>query len=51
MPGVSSSKNRIKPAPPDGIGPSPRFPFLFLAVFGINYHLDLGWFSTFYGVY
>jgi hypothetical protein len=35
MPGVSSSKNLMRPAPPDGIGPSPRFPFLFFAVFGI----------------
>ena len=36
IPGVSSSKKRINPAPPDGIGPSPRF-LLFLAVFGIAF--------------
>jgi hypothetical protein len=34
MPGVSSSKNRIRPAPPLGMGPSPFF-FRFLAVLGI----------------
>ena len=34
-PGVSSSKKRISPAPPEGMGPSPRFFLLFLAVFGI----------------
>jgi len=39
MPGVSSSKKRIKPAPPLGIGPSPLFFLRFFAVFGMPLQL------------
>jgi hypothetical protein len=42
MPGVSSSKKRIKPAPPLGIGPSPRFFLRFFAVFGMPLQLLIG---------
>ena len=42
MPGVSSSKNLMSPAPPEGIGESPFFFFLFLLVLGIILDL-LGW--------
>jgi hypothetical protein len=42
IPGVSSSKNLMRPAPPLGIGPSPFFFLRFLVALGIgDYLLEL----------